>query len=74
MPKIALDCQPVIDADESDDFPVAVSVDDVQAGNPKNPERHLITIALRRKRGRLVDGGALLFCRLQLTDCFSRLG
>jgi len=72
MPKIELDGLPVIDADESDEITVAVSADDMQAGNPKNHERHPIAIALRRKRGRLVDGGASLFCRLQEPDCFSR--
>jgi len=42
---------PVIDADESEEIAVAVSADDMQAGNPKNPEKHPIAIALRRKRG-----------------------
>ena len=42
---------PVIDADESEEITVAVSADDMQAGNPKNPEKHPIAIALRRKRG-----------------------
>jgi len=51
MPKIELDGLPVIDADESEEITVAVSADDIQAGNPKNPEKHPIAIALRRKRG-----------------------
>ena len=51
MPKIELDGLPVIDADESEQITVAVSADDMQAGNPKNPEKHPIAIALRRKRG-----------------------
>jgi hypothetical protein len=51
MPKIELDGLPVIDADESEQITVAVSADDIQAGNPKNPEKHPIAIALRRKRG-----------------------
>ena len=42
---------PVIDAAESDQFSVAVSLDDLQAGDPKNPERHPIAIALRRAHG-----------------------
>ena len=51
MPKIELDGLPVIDADESDKITVAVSADDMQAGDKKNPERHPIAIALRRQRG-----------------------
>jgi len=51
MPKTELDGLPVIDADESEQITVAVSADDMQAGNPKNPEKHPIAIALRRKRG-----------------------
>ena len=51
MPKIELDGLPVIDADESEEITVAVSADDIQAGNTKNPEKHPIAIALRRKRG-----------------------
>jgi len=51
MPKIELDGLPVIDADESEEITVAVSADDIQAGNPKNSEKHPIAIALRRKRG-----------------------
>jgi len=51
IPKIELDGLPVIDADESEQITVAVSPDDMQAGNTKNPEKHPIAIALRRKRG-----------------------
>src|SRR5215468_871022 len=51
MPKTQLDGLPVIDADESNQFSVAVSADDMQAGDPKNPERHPIAIALRRTHG-----------------------
>jgi len=50
-PKIELDGLPVIDAAESEEITVAVSADDMQSGDPKNPERHPIAIALRRKRG-----------------------
>jgi len=42
---------PVIDADESNQFSVAVSAEDLQAGDPKNPERHPVAIALRRAHG-----------------------
>jgi len=42
---------PVIDAAESDQFSVAVSLDDLQAGDPKKPERHPVAIALRRAHG-----------------------
>ena len=51
MPKIELDGLPVIDADESEQITVAVSADDMQAGDIKNPEKHPVAIALRRKRG-----------------------
>jgi len=51
MPKIELDGLPVIDADESEEITVAVSADDMQAGDPKKPDRHPVAIALRRKRG-----------------------
>ena len=51
MPKIELDGLPVIDAAESEEITVAVSADDMQAGDEKNPEKHPIAIALRRKRG-----------------------
>jgi len=50
MPKVELDGLPVIDADESEEITVAVRADDMQAGDPKNPERHPVAIALRRKR------------------------
>ena len=51
MPKIELDGLPVIDAPESEEITVAVSADDLQAGDMKNPERHPVAIALRRQRG-----------------------
>jgi hypothetical protein len=51
MPKIELDGLPVIDAPESETISVAVSADDLQAGDTKNPERYPVAIALRRQRG-----------------------
>jgi hypothetical protein len=51
MPKIELDGLPVIDVTESETITVAVSADDMQAGDMKNPERHPVAIALRRLRG-----------------------
>ncbi len=51
MPKNELDGLPVIDAAETDEITVAVRADDIQAGDPKNPERHPIAIALRRQSG-----------------------
>ena len=51
MPKIELDGLPVIDAAESETITVAVSPDDLQAGDIKNPERHPVAIALRRRLG-----------------------
>ena len=51
MPKTELDGLPVIDADESEQITVAVSADDIQAGDTKNPERHPVAIALRRAHG-----------------------
>ena len=51
MPKIELDGLPVIDAAESETITVAVSADDLQADDTKNPERHPVAIALRRQRG-----------------------
>ena len=51
MPKIELDGLRVIDADESEMITVAVSPDDLQAGDTKKPERHPVAIALRRQRG-----------------------
>jgi len=50
MPKVEVDGLPVIDADESEQITVAVSADDMQAGDTGNPERHPVAIALRRKR------------------------
>ena len=50
-PNEELEGLPVIDAAESEEITVAVNADDMQAGNPKNPEPHPIAIALRRKRG-----------------------
>ena len=46
-----LDHLPVIDVDESEQITVAVNADDLQTGDPKNPERHPIAIALLRMRG-----------------------
>ena len=54
MPKIELDGLPVVEAPESETITVAVSADDLEAGDTKNPERHPVAIALRRQRG--VDG------------------
>jgi len=51
MPKTELDGLPVIDADESEQITVAVSADDLEAGDEKKPERHPVAIALRRQRG-----------------------
>ena len=51
MPKIELDGLPVIDAARSEEITVAVSADDLQAGDMKNPEQHPVAIALRRQRG-----------------------
>ena len=51
MPRDELDGLPVIDAAETDELTVAVRANDLQAGDPKNPERHPIAIALRRQRG-----------------------
>ena len=51
MPKIELDGLPVIEAAEIETITVAVSADDLQAGDTKNPERHPVAIALRRHRG-----------------------
>ena len=49
MPKTELDGLPVIDVTESETITVAVSSDDLKAGDMKNPERHPVAIALRRK-------------------------
>ena len=51
MPKIELDGLPVIDAAESEKITVAVSADDLEAGDMKDPERHPVAIALRRQSG-----------------------
>ncbi|MGB6416793.1 MAG: hypothetical protein WBF50_09370 [Pseudolabrys sp.] len=51
MPKIELDGLPVIDAAKSEEITVAVSADDLEAGDMKNPERQPVAIALRRQRG-----------------------
>ena len=54
MPKIELDGLPVIDADESEMITVAVSPDDLQAGDTKKPERHPVAnrLAASTRRGR----------------------
>ena len=49
MPKNELDGLPVIDADGTEEITVAVRAGNMQAGDPKNPERHPIAIALRRQ-------------------------
>ena len=51
MPKIELDGLPVVEAPESETITVAVSADDLEAGNTKKPERHPVAITLRRQRG-----------------------
>ena len=55
---------PVIAADESDQFSVQVRAEDMQAGNPKDPKRHPIAIALRRQPGvddaRVTDSETLI--------------
>ena len=51
MPKIELDGLPGIDADESETITVAVSADDLEAGDTKDPERYPVAIALRRQSG-----------------------
>jgi hypothetical protein len=51
MPKNELDGLPVIDVAESEKINVAVSQDDLQVGDLKDPEQHPIAIALRRMRG-----------------------
>ena len=45
MPKSELEGLPVIDADER------ISQDDLETGDPKDPEQHPIAIALRRRAG-----------------------
>jgi hypothetical protein len=51
MPKNELEGLPVIDVAESEKINVAISQDDLQAGNTKDPEQHPVAIALRRMRG-----------------------
>ena len=51
MPKVELDGLPVVDAPDNEEITIAVSPDDLQAGDMKNPERHPVAIALRRRRG-----------------------
>lgn len=48
IPKIELYS---LDADKSERITVAISADDMQVGDTRNPERHPVAIALRRKRG-----------------------
>ena len=50
MPKVEQDGLPVIDAAGSETITVAVSTDDLEAGDTKKPERHPVAIALRRQR------------------------
>ena len=58
MPKVEQDSLPVIEAAESETITVAVSADDLEAGDTKNPERHPVAIALRRQSG--VDNARVL--------------
>ena len=51
MRKNELEGLPVIDADETEEITVAVRAGDMQDGDPKDPERHPIAIALRRQAG-----------------------
>jgi len=51
MPKNEIEGLPVIDVEESEKINVAVNADDMQGGDPKDPEQHPIAIALRRMRG-----------------------
>ena len=51
MPKIELDGLPVVEAPESETITVAVSADDLEAGDTKKTERHPVAIALRRQSG-----------------------
>jgi hypothetical protein len=51
MPKVELDGLPVVDAPDNEEITIAVSPDDLQAGDMKNPERHPVANALRRQRG-----------------------
>jgi hypothetical protein len=50
MPKIEVDGLPVIDAPESEEITIAVSKDDMEAGDTNNPERHPVATRF--------DGGA----------------
>ena len=52
MPKIELDGLPVIDAGESETLTVAVSPDDMQAGDEK--EHHPIAIDARVSKGEVL--------------------
>jgi hypothetical protein len=51
MPKNELNGLPVIDADETENITVAVRSVDIWDGDPTNPKRHPIAIALRRQPG-----------------------
>jgi len=51
MPRNEFDGLPVIDVDEGEKINVAVSADDLQSGDLKDPEQHPIAIALRRQAG-----------------------
>jgi hypothetical protein len=53
MPKTELDGLPVIDTDESEEFTVAVKMDNMVEGDVDDPVHHPIAIALRpAARGR----------------------
>src|SRR5215471_15886074 len=61
MPKIELDGLPVIDAGESETLTVAVSPDDMQAGDEK--EHHPIAIDARVSKGEvLIRRGVPIWC------------
>jgi len=63
MPKIELDGLPVIDAGESETLTVAVSPDDMEAGDEKNPEHHPIAIDARVSKGEvLIRRGVPIWC------------
>ena len=49
MSKIELDGLPVIDAAESEEITVAVSADDLEAGDTKHPERSDCLAASERR-------------------------
>jgi len=51
MPKNEIEGLPVIDGAESEKINVAVSQDDLETGDLKDPEQHPIAIALRRTPG-----------------------